>query len=289
MKRWLWRVAVAAVVAFSGMAAQVVPAGAEPVPGNDREIAVFLCTPSAADCGKRYATAKQRRDVETFLRAMPEVTEVRFVSREASYQALRREFAGKEKVRAKDLPESFRVRVTEAADRRRIATSARSRPGVALVVDQAKQHVEAASPFQLVEVSVFLCMRDAADPGCRHGRGKANKAAATAKEKKAIVAFVERIPGLESYEFEDQKTAYRNFAEMYAANPALVEAVRESDMPESYRLRLRPGVRWGSSRTRLAGMPGVSQVFDYGCRQKDLRLLTEYGLRGIETATKGCE
>ncbi|GGS79843.1 permease-like cell division protein FtsX [Nonomuraea spiralis] len=289
MKRWLWRVAVAAVVAFSGMAAQVVPAGAEPVPGNDREIAVFLCTPSAADCGKRYATAKQRRDVESFLRALPEVTEVRFVSREASYQALRREFAGREKVRAKDLPESFRVRVTEAADRRRIVTSARSRPGVALVVDQAKQQVEAASPFQLVEVSVFLCGRDSFDAGCRHGRGKANKADATAKEKKAIVAFIERIPGLESYEFEDQKTAYRVFSEMYAANTALVEATRESDMPESYRLQMRPGVRWGSSRTRLAGMPGVSQVFDYGCMQEDLRLLTEYGLRGIATATKGCD
>ncbi|MEV0596860.1 permease-like cell division protein FtsX [Nonomuraea cavernae] len=72
-------------------------------------------------CHKRCATAKQRSDVEMFLKSTPEVTEVRFVSRASAYASFRREFAGQKKVlasvRARDLPESFRVRVSGVADR----------------------------------------------------------------------------------------------------------------------------------------------------------------------------
>ncbi|MBT2226033.1 permease-like cell division protein FtsX [Nonomuraea sp. NEAU-A123] len=293
MKRWLWRLTVAAVVALSGMTGPVVSAEAASAPevnvGEDREIAVFLCTPSADGCHKRYATAKQRRDVGTLLKATPEVTEVRFVSRAAAYASFRQEFAGQKKVlasvRAKDMPESFRVRVSGEADRTRIVLSANGRPGVGLAVDQAKNGVHA--PLK-PEISVFLCMKGSDWPACLHGRGKANKSAATAKEKKAIVAVIERIPGLESYVYEDQRAAYRNFVKAYADNEALVSATRVSDMPESYRLSMRPKADLASPIRRLERMPGVGQAYDQRCLFRKARLLSEYGLEKLLPVSEGC-
>ncbi|MFG1963827.1 permease-like cell division protein FtsX [Nonomuraea sp. NPDC049028] len=291
MKRWLWRLTVSAVVALSGMTGPVVAAEAVPAPeinvSDDWEIAVFLCTPSADGCHKRYATAKQRRDVETFLNGRPEVTEVRFVSRATAYASFRQEFAGQKKVlasvRAKDMPESFRVRVRGAADRTRIVLLANRRPGVGLAVDQAKNHVDA--PL-VPEISVFLCMKGSDWPACAHGRGKANKSAVTVKERKAIVAVIERVPGLESYVYEDQRAAYRNFVKTYADNKALVAATRVSDMPESYRLSMRPKADLDSPSRRLARMPGVAQAYDLGCLSRKARLWSEYGLQ--KRGSQGC-
>ncbi|MEV0348912.1 permease-like cell division protein FtsX [Nonomuraea sp. NPDC050680] len=288
MKRWLWRLTVSAVVALSGMAGPVVAAEAVPSSeinfSDDWEIAVFLCTPSADGCHKRYATAKQRRDVGTFLKSAPKVTEVRFVSRAAADASFRQEFAGQKKVlasvRAKDLPESFRVRVSGGADRTRIVLSANRRPGVGLAVDQAKNRVEAALK---PEISVFLCMKGSDWPACLHGRGKANKSAATVKEKKAIVAVIERTPGLESYVYEDQRTAYRNFVKTFADNKALISATRVSDMPESYRLSMQPKTDTDSPSRRLARMPGVSEAYDVRCLFQKARLWSEYGLQKLGT------
>ncbi|MEU1727225.1 permease-like cell division protein FtsX [Nonomuraea sp. NPDC005692] len=293
MKRWSWRLLFAVVLAFSGMAGQ---AEAGPVPesdvGDDQEIAVFLCAPTVSRCDKRHATARQRRDMEAFLNSTPGVTEVRFVSRAASYAEFRREFAGQRKmldeVRAKDMPESFWIRVSEVADRAHIVNAADRRPGVGLVVDQLETR-RVTRPDWSVEVSVFLCTGDSSLPECRHGRGGANKKAATAKEKKAIVAVIERIPGLESYEYEDQKTAYRHFVETYADNETLIAATRVSDMPESYRLSIQPEVNRGPWRHRLAKMPGVSQVGDHECVSQGARLWSEYGLQDVEARTRECE
>ncbi|MEV0590259.1 permease-like cell division protein FtsX [Nonomuraea cavernae] len=296
MKRWSWWVTVAAVVALSGMIGPVVSAEAVPAPeinvGDDWEIAVFLCTPSAHGCHKRYATAKQRRDIETFLQATPEVTEVRFVSRAAAYANFRQEFAGQQKVlasvRAKDVPESFRVRVSGVADRTRIVASANRRPGVGLAVDHADSHVDGAATPQVSDMSVFLCAKDSFLPACLRGRGKANKSAVTVKERKAIVAVIERIPGLESYEYEDQATAYRNFVEAYADNEALISVTRMSDMPESYRLWMQSAADLDPPRRRLERMAGVSQVYDSRCLLRKLRLRSEYGLWKLRTGIGGC-
>ncbi|MEV1246779.1 permease-like cell division protein FtsX [Nonomuraea sp. NPDC049750] len=276
-------------MALSGMTGPVVAAEAVPASeinvSKDWEIAVFLCTPSAEGCHKRYATAKQRRDVETFLKNTPQVTDVRFVSRAAAYASFRQEFAGQKKVlasvRAKDMPESFRVRVSggvDRTDRTWIVLSANRRPGVGLALDQGKSRVEAPlTP----EISVYLCMKGSDGPACRHGRGKANKLGATVKEKKAIVTVIERIPGLESYVYEDQRTAYRNFVRTYADNKALVAAVEVSDMPESYRLSMRSKADIGTPRRRLARMPGVNRAVDQGCMFWEARLWSEYGLQKL--------
>lgn len=297
MKNWLGRVTVAAVVAVSGMTGLTGSAMADPVSpdftvADDSEIAVFLCTPSADWCHKRYATAKQRRDVETFLKTTPEVTEVRFVSRAAAYAGFRREFAGEKRVlaavRAKDMPESFRVRVSGMADRARITHSANRRPGVAMATDQAENHATVVKVSQGPDISVFLCQKGPPTPACLSGRGKANKLMVTVKEKQAIVAAIERIPGLVSYEYEDQATAYRNFVEEYADNEAFVEAVRMSDMPVTYQLSMRPETDWDAPCRRLARMPGVSSTYNQKRWLQGATLNVEYGLPKVWPAEGKC-
>jgi cell division protein FtsX len=217
------------------------------------------------------------------------VTEVRFVSRAAAYARFRQEFAGQKKVLAsalaKDLPESFRVRVSGRADRSRIVLSANRRPGVGLAVDKGKSRVD--TPLA-PEISVFLCMKGSDGPACLHGRDKANKSAATVKEKKAIVAVIKRIPGLESYVYEDQRTAYRNFVKTFADNKALVAATRVSDMPESYRLSMRFKADLGTPRRRLARMPGVNRAVDLGRMFRKARLWSEYGLQKLGSVAENC-
>ncbi|SEL69055.1 permease-like cell division protein FtsX [Nonomuraea pusilla] len=296
MKHVLCRVTVAAVVALAATAAPAVSAAAEPPPeigaGDDWEIAVFLCTPSAYDCHKRYATAEQRRDVERFLKGTPEVTQVRHVSRASAYASFRKEFAGRKAVlagvRARDLPESFRVRVSGVADRGRIRALANRRPGVGVAVDQSESHAGATAISEWWDMSLFLCMKDSALPACLRGRGKANKKAVTAEEKKAIAAAIESIPEVESYEYEDQATAYRNFVEANPDKQELISVTKVSDMPESFRLTLRPQADWAAPRRRLARMPGVASMSDKKCNLLTLRLWSEYGLHGPRSGTEGC-
>lgn len=274
VKIHLW---VAAAVALAGttMPASADPSRPEISVTGDFEIAVFLCTPAAYGCRKRYATAKQRRDVEAHLRNTPEVTEVRFVSRAAAYASFRREFPDQRNVRAEDLPESFRVRVSRVADRGRVTAAANRPAAVAFAFDQAETHGETEMETG-PDLTLFLCTKDSAMPSCRRGRSTATKV--TAAEKRAIVAAVERVPGLVTYTYEDQATAYRRFAEGFKDSEALVKGTRVSDMPESYQLWLRPGADWKSPRRRLAGLPGVSAVAAQQCWLRETRLLAEYGL-----------
>ncbi|NRQ38501.1 hypothetical protein HII36_42745 [Nonomuraea sp. NN258] len=297
MKHWLWRVAVAGVVALSGItagtahAAPADPASPEVGMLDEPEIAVFLCVPGLPGCGKRYATAGQRRDVEARLKAIPEVTGVRFVSRAAAYASFRKEYAGRTvlaKVRAKDMPDSFRMRVSGIADRDKIVAAARRGPGVGVVIDQVEVRVAEVARAQDADLVVFLCRRDDLSKACHRGRGRANKSAVTAGERKAIAAAVERTSGLESYEYLDQAAAYRRFVEAYPDDEDLLSVIKVSDMPESYRLWLRTEADRDAARKRLARLPGVSEVYDSRCTWREAKLFWEYGLWEYWQGTKNC-
>ncbi|SEG80051.1 hypothetical protein SAMN05444920_104791 [Nonomuraea solani] len=81
---WLY---VAAVVALGGQSF----VAQDPVPSSEIRVTdewginVFLCTPAGYGCGKRYATAAQRRKVESLLTKVPGVTDVLFVDRASAY------------------------------------------------------------------------------------------------------------------------------------------------------------------------------------------------------------
>ncbi|MEV0619527.1 permease-like cell division protein FtsX [Nonomuraea sp. NPDC050404] len=260
----------------------------EVVVGGEWELSVFLCTPAVKGCHQRYATAGQKRRIRALLEKVPEVTEVRFVDRPSAYRSFRRDFSGRgallKAVRAKDLPESFQVRMVQGADRDRVRAAVVKLPGV--------QEIETYSdPVVLQDfhkdhgVSVFLCRKGSDVPACGTGRGAADGARVTSREKKAIVSSIKRMPEVESYIFEDKKTAFRNFSEIYADNEALVAASRVSDMPESYRLAVRPTADWDLVSLRLARLKGVSQVLNDRCQTARATLSVKYGLDKLRNRT----
>ncbi|MFB9628382.1 permease-like cell division protein FtsX [Nonomuraea helvata] len=254
------------------------------------EIVVFLCTPAAYGCHKRGVTEKQKRALRMFLEGMPELSDVRFVDRAGAYGNFRQDFASNKTllkaVWAKDLPESFRLKVKQGADRDRVRIAAARRTGVDMAIDLAEIYDD---PHRTSEwdASVFLCVEDSAMRPCLSGRGKANGAVVTPEERKAIVAAIKRTPAVESYVYEDQATAYRNFRELYADNEALIDATLLSDMPESYRLKLRSEADWNAVSRRLARLRGVSQVYNQRCMDAKLKLDVEYG-RGDLPESKVC-
>ncbi|MEV4010715.1 permease-like cell division protein FtsX [Nonomuraea angiospora] len=273
------------------------PAAADPVSApevsasDEWEMTVFLCIPTTYGCHKRSATAKQKQALRTFLESRPELSDVRFVNRASAYESFRRDFAGNrtllKAVRAKDLPESFRLRVKTGADRDRMRHAVYRRPGVGDVIDQTVLYGDTQPMASEWDISVYMCVKGSAMPACLSGRGKANGKIATLKEKKAVAKAIEGTPGVETYIFEDQATAYRNFVESYADNESLVSATRMSDIPESYRLRMRSETDWNAVSRRLARLPGVSQVYNQRCVDAQTKLLAEYG-RGDLPDSKVC-
>ncbi|TMR12155.1 hypothetical protein ETD86_33525 [Nonomuraea turkmeniaca] len=309
-RSWLWSGAVAsvavlvaaAVVARSGdePRAAAVVAGSEGAPGaavtpgpaatavDQWEFVVFLCTPSSAYCRKRGATDRQREALQTHLEAMPELTGLQFLDRAAMYAAFRRDFAGHapllKKVKRTDLSESFRFKVKQGTDRDRVRSDIFGRPGVGYVADLAEVHGDPMAVSPEWDAVVFICVTGTAMPACASGRGRKNKKAATPGEKKAIVAALDRTPEVVSYVFEDQKTAYRKFAEDFSHKQELVDATKVADMPESYRLRLRPEADWNALTARLARMPGVSQAYNQRCADTKVKLVEEYGFDDVPGA-----
>ncbi|MEW1839574.1 permease-like cell division protein FtsX [Nonomuraea angiospora] len=286
------------VALLAGMSILVgTPAAADPVSApevsasDEWEMTVFLCVPTTYGCHKRGATAKQKQALRTFLESRPELSDVRFVDRASAYESFRRDFAGNrtllKAVRAKDLPESFRLRVKNGADPDRVRHEVYRRPGVGEVVDQTVLYGDTQPVAPEWDISIFLCVRESAMPACLSGRGKANGKIATLKEKKAVAKAIEGTPGVETYIFEDQATAYRNFVDSYADNESLVNATRMSDIPESYRLKMRSETDWNAVSRSLARLPGVSQVHNQRCMDAQTKLVAEYG-RGDLPDSKVC-
>ncbi|MFG1617376.1 permease-like cell division protein FtsX [Nonomuraea wenchangensis] len=257
------------------------PAGA--VGDAEWEIRVFMCSsPSLIGCEKRTATGAQKRAVRTLLEGLPEVEEVRFIDQAGMYASFRRDFAANKpllrRTRAKDLPETFVLRVKEGADRDRVTRAVIGRPGVSWAIDAAEGRRDALSWTSDSDGNIILCSAGSAMARCGKGRGKANKKAATARERAAMAAALAKDPAVLSYVFEDQRTAYENFKDNFAGNDAMLSATRMSDMPESYRLTLRPDADWNTVTNRMARMPGVSWTSNARCFETVVKLSGEYGL-----------
>lgn len=253
------------------------------------EIRVFMCSsPSMLGCEKRTATGAQKRAVRTLLEGLPEVEEVRFVDQAGMYASFRRDFAANKpllrRTRAKDLPETFVLRVKEGADRDRVTRAVIGRPGVSWAIDAAERRRDALSWVEDWSGSVFLCTAGSAWDRCTKGRGKANKKAATARERAAVGAALAKDPAVLSYVFEDQRTAYENFKDDFAGNDGLLAITEVTDMPESYRLILRPGADWNTVTSRMARMSGVSWTSNARCFETVVKLAGEYGLLDYSSA-----
>ncbi|MDA0637015.1 permease-like cell division protein FtsX [Nonomuraea sp. MCN248] len=249
-----WRVAVGIAVAallvavvvprFQGGAASTVAVAPAGVPA---EVSVLLCLPSVVpgcDVEERVA------DIETTFRALPGVAEVHPEAGGGAYEG-----SADARHADEDLPRMFRLVARPGADVRDIARRAMLVPGVADVVIRAEPDRDLRP-----ELTLFLCAAESAAP-CD---GKA----ATRKQKAAVSRVLKALPEVQSVTYESRQTAYANVIEQYAHNESLIAALRESDLPESYRAFLRPGIDY-LVRKKLAAelrrLPGVAQVVDQRC------------------------
>ncbi|WP_433373505.1 permease-like cell division protein FtsX [Streptosporangium sp. CA-115845] len=216
---------------------------------------VFLCKDQDLfeQCRKRAITAKQRRALETRLRAMPEVAEVEFESQEEAYANFREQNANNKvllsAIQLEDMPESFRGRLHRWRDLAPFGSAMDKAPGVANVMTFGGFFWGGRA-----EVVVSLCGRKGTIFACK-GRGPA-----TARERKAVGARLVALRESESVYFEDVAHARRVFAYVWGQKSS------DAPLPESYYVKLANPGDAPVVIDAVEGMAGVGSArrFDEG-------------------------
>ncbi|MEV7013730.1 permease-like cell division protein FtsX [Streptosporangium sp. NPDC051022] len=216
------------------------PAGPWP---KDGSFFVFLCWNDAPwdNCHNRAITPEQRRALERKLRAMPQVAEVRFESRQEALANFREAFADDEVmlsvVEAKDMPESFVGTLRRRADVVPFRSAFTQVPGVANVAAFGGDFWAGKA-----DVLISLCGTDC------DGRGRV-----TRQEREAVEAKLRGMREVEQVYAEDAAHA-RRVASFFWVD----ETFGSTDFPESYYVKLvRPDDARLVSGT-MARLPGVS-------------------------------
>ncbi|MFC5823023.1 permease-like cell division protein FtsX [Nonomuraea insulae] len=106
------------------------------------------------------------------------------------------------------------------------------------------------------DVSVFLCTKSAPEETPCQGQ------AASAQQVKTIEEELRRLPQVDGMFFENQALAYENFKRSYAHNQALLDAVKVTDLPQSFRLKIKEGGDRRQVRESVRGLAGIRDVVD---------------------------
>ncbi|MGJ6966378.1 permease-like cell division protein FtsX [Streptosporangium sp. G11] len=217
---------------------------------------VFLCRDLDVfkQCHERAITAKQRRALEARLRAMPEVAEVEFESRQEAYANFTEQNADNEMllsaIQEEDMPESFRGTLNRWRDIAPFRAAMDRTPGVANVFTFGEFFWQ-----DKADVVVSLCGRKGTIFACK-GRGPA-----TAREKKAVGDRLLALKQSESVYFEDVAHARRVFAYRWGNKPD------KSPLPERYYVRLSDPGAAPEVVGAVEGMAGIKSAgrLDGGC------------------------
>ncbi|GAA0917455.1 permease-like cell division protein FtsX [Nonomuraea longicatena] len=126
-------------------------------------------------------------------------------------------------------------------------------------------------------IAVFLCKAGSPSPSCGavlgSGEGTVDSPQEVIAEGKAVTPSqildlkraLEARPEIMSITFEDAQTAYKNFLQAYGSNPEVARAVTVNDLPESFRLTLKPDADWSPVAEAAKDMPGVDIVINQKC------------------------
>ena len=106
-----------------------------------------------------------------------------------------------------------------------------------------------------VEISVYLCTADSANPNC-HG-------AITTAQQQQIQTTLTSMPQVQSVTYVSQAQAYQLFKQDFANDQSYVSTVKETDMPPSFEIKLRnPEADYNIVSSAVTGAPGVDSVID---------------------------
>ncbi|MBN6050799.1 hypothetical protein JYK22_02540, partial [Nonomuraea sp. RK-328] len=270
----------ATVVGVTGSGADdgVTMAASQPQAPAQADLSVFLCTgrePDKKVCQGRAATEEQKTALAESLRRIPGVASVHFEDRQAAYERFRAAFADYPDilgdVKEDELPESYRITVDRGRDPKAVAVVAQKMPGVALASNLSMAGMGGYTPAGLKnreDIAAFLCNASSVGPACdRYAARKTSKhgKAVTVDDRKSLEKQIRAMPEVRKVDFESRPEAYANFKKLYSGNKALLSAAKMTDMPESFRIFLRPGVDPAKVAAELRARPGVSQVIEMKC------------------------
>jgi cell division transport system permease protein len=106
-----------------------------------------------------------------------------------------------------------------------------------------------------VEISVYLCTADSANPSC-HG-------AVTQAQQAQLQQTLTSMPQVQDVTYVTQAQAYSLFKQDFADDQSYVSTVKEGDMPPSFEVKLRnPSADYQIVASAVTGAPGVDSVID---------------------------
>ena len=130
--------------------------------------------------------------------------------------------------------------------------------------------------YDRIQVSIFLCGEDSAEPNCA---GKP----VTEEQKTALRTQLEDMkPLVKNVYYESEQQAYDRFQQQFRNSP-LASNIRVGDIPQSYRVQLSDPTKYEVVVSAFQGAPGVGRVQD---QQKTLDKLFKV-MNGITVASLG--
>ena len=98
--------------------------------------------------------------------------------------------------------------------------------------------------YDKIEVSIFL------------------KPDVNAEQRDGLKAALDADPLVREVFYESKDQAYEKFRTMYADTPALIEAVKPGQLPESFRVKLKDPERYQDIYTAYNGRDGIDTILD---------------------------
>jgi cell division transport system permease protein len=106
-----------------------------------------------------------------------------------------------------------------------------------------------------VEISVYLCTADSANPSC-HG-------AATQPQIAHIKQTLASMPQVQFADYQSQAQAYTLFKQYFANDQSYANTVSQNEMPSSFEVKLKnPSADYQVVASAVTGAPGVDSVID---------------------------
>jgi len=110
-----------------------------------------------------------------------------------------------------------------------------------------------------LQITVFMCTDNS--PGAACIKGKATEA-----QKSAVENVLSTNPEVKTFHYESSRTAYTKWREVYTGKDStqqqVLDAVKPSDLAESYWITLKDPREFQGVKTEVAGLDGVSSVRD---------------------------
>jgi cell division transport system permease protein len=110
-----------------------------------------------------------------------------------------------------------------------------------------------------LQITVFLCTDNSPGANCIDGK-------VTDAQKQAVAQTIETHPQVETFHYESSREAYDKWREVYSSDDEtqqqVVEAIRPSDLAESYWITLKDPREFTEIKNEVAELKGVGSVRD---------------------------